>query len=276
MAWNDAVHYPQDEMLSALLPVTTGCSYNKCAFCSMYTDEEYAVLPLADIEQQLLHGQRYTERVFLIGADPLSIGFERMKRLLEMIHHYLPVCGCVAAYASIKNLRYYSVEELSDLHDLGLRQLYIGFETGLEEALQLMNKGHTVDEAIRQAKKLNEANAPFRTVIMYGIAGKGRSEENALATASMINQFETGKVITMNLTVFYGTALEKMVRNGTFIPPDNHERLLEIRTLIEHLEPNKAMDFDTTHPTNIAQIKGTLPQDRQRMIRQVDQVLECR
>ncbi|QZY56053.1 radical SAM protein [Crassaminicella profunda] len=263
---NDTVYYPQDEMTTFLLPVTSGCSYNKCAFCSMYKDDKYCEVSFSDIKMQLLNGYIYTEKVFLIGADPISIGFDKMKRLLDMIHEYLPYCACVASYASIKNISKYSVEELSILHDAGLRLLYIGFETGREDILKLMNKSHTVNEAIKQAKKLNESKIPFNSIIMYGIAGEGESIDNAVATAKMINQFITNKLITMNLTVFNGTKLENMVKKGEFVPSDRNERFIEIRTLLENLEPKQPMIFDTTHPTNIIKKKGILPKDKERLI----------
>ena len=249
---------------------TSGCSYNKCAFCSMYKDNKYGEVPFSDIEMQLLNVNKYTEKVFLTGAEPMSIGFDKMKQLLDMIHHYLPYCACVASYASIKNIAKYSVEELSFLHDAGIRLLYIGFETGRDDILKLMNKGHTVNEAIKQAEKLNKAKITFNTIIMYGIAGKGESVENAVATAKMINQFVTNKVITMNLTVFEGTELNNMVKRNDFIPTCGNERLVEIRTLLENLEPKQPTIFDTTHPTNIIKIKGTLPQDKERLIDEVN------
>ena len=205
---NDKVYYPKDEMNTVLLPVTLGCSYNNCAFCSMYKDSKYLEVPFSEIKMHLINGYKYTEKVFLTGADPMAIGFDKMKRLLDMIHRYLPYCACVASYASIKNISKYSVEQLSVLHDAGLRMLYIGFETGRDDILKLMNKGHTVNEAIRQAKKLNEAKLQFNSIIMYGIAGEGESVDNAVATAGMINQFITSRIITMNLTVFDGTTGE--------------------------------------------------------------------
>ncbi|KDR94127.1 Radical SAM superfamily protein [Peptoclostridium litorale DSM 5388] len=266
---NNTVYYPQDEMTTFLLPVTLGCSYNKCAFCSMYKCDKYGEVPFSDMEMQLLNAYIYTEKVFLTGADPMSIGFDKMKRLLDMIHQYLPYCACVASYASIKNISKYSVEELSVLHDAGLRMLYIGFETGRDDILKLMNKGHTANEAIKQAKKLNEAKLQFNSIVMYGIAGEGESVDNAVATAEMINQFITNRVITMNLTVFDGTELKNMVKRGDFVPPSRKERLVEVITLLENLEPQKATIFDTTHPTNIVKIKGTLPQDRERLINEV-------
>jgi hypothetical protein len=38
----EILYYPQDEMHTGLLPVTSGFSGNRCAFCSMYKDIEYS------------------------------------------------------------------------------------------------------------------------------------------------------------------------------------------------------------------------------------------
>jgi len=133
-----------------------------------------------------------------------------------------------------------------------------------------MNKGHTVENAIIQAKKLNQANIPFSTVIMYGIAGAGKSIDNAIATANMINQFSTKRIITMCLTVFFGTPLENMVERGDFILSSSMERLAELKVLLEYLNPEQPTMFDTTHPTNIVKLKGTLPWDKQRLINEID------
>jgi len=266
----ETLYYPQDEMHTCLLPVTSGCSWNRCAFCAMYKNVTYRQISFSDIETELRSGNLYTEKVFLTGADPMSIGFDRMKRLLEMIRRYLPYCHRVGTYASVKNIAGYSVEELSVLHDAGLRMLYIGFETGRDDILKLMDKGHTVREAVEQAQKLNEAKIPFCTVIMYGIAGAGQSVDNAVATAGMINRFATQKVITMSLIIFNNTKLNHMVKRGEFIPSGGRERMIEIRTLLENLEPEKPTVFDTTHPSNIIKISGTLPWDRQKLIKDIE------
>lgn len=64
MYGSDAIHYPQDEMNTVLLPVTSGCIYNKCVFCSMYKDEEYSEVSFSDIEMQLMNTDTYTEKLF--------------------------------------------------------------------------------------------------------------------------------------------------------------------------------------------------------------------
>ena len=104
---------------------------------------------------------------------------------------------------------------------------------------------------------------------MYGIAGEGESVDNAIATAKMINQFQTRKVITMSLIIFDRTDLAKMVEEGRFIPPSRNERLLEIKTLLENLQPEKETFFDTTHPSNIIKIQGKLPGDKNKLLSQI-------
>ena len=104
---------------------------------------------------------------------------------------------------------------------------------------------------------------------MYGIAGEGESVDNAIATAKMINQFQTRKVITMSLIIFDRTDLAKMVEEGRFIPPSRNERLLEIKTLLENLKPEKETFFDTTHPSNIIKIQGKRPGHKNKLLSQI-------
>ncbi len=268
-----SVHYPQSEIYTTLIPVATGCPYNRCAFCSMYKDNAYSEIPLREIEHELMNGNTYTERVFLTGADPLSIGFEKMFRVLELIKKYFPYCGCVAAYASVRSLQKYSVEELQKLHAEGLRLLYVGFETGNDEVLRLMKKGHTSEIAANQGKKLNEAKIPFYAIIMYGIAGEGNGKKNAKLTAELLNQFVPTKIITMNLTVFEMTELAQMVKKGIFVEASIKERLLELKTLLEQLHIEKSVEIDTTHTTNIIKMMGRIPEQTKEMIERIEHLL---
>lgn len=263
---NMTIYYPYDELTTTLVPVSEGCPYNKCAFCAMYKGCEYQEISQGDIDQILLNADQYTERVFLTGADPLFIGYGKMLRLLEKIKKYLPYCACVASYASVRSVSRYSTEQLETLYNAGLRLLYIGFETGDDQVLQMIQKGHTAEQAILQAQKLNQAHILFNTIIMYGIAGHGKGVENALATAEMVNQFRSNKIITMNYTVFEFSKMAEMVKNGTFVQADTREKFLEIRTFLENILPDSAAEIDTTHPTNLIKMRGKLPEDLEDMI----------
>lgn len=266
----DSIYYPPEEMHSFFLPVSRGCSYNGCSFCAMYKDNSYSQVDLDSIRLELMNGSGYEERVFLTGADPLSIGYDKMVRILFLIREYLPYCKSVAAYASVSNIRSYSLEELASLHRKGLNLLYIGFESGWDQVLNYMNKDHSLEEAIEEGRKLNKAGIAFNTIIMLGLAGKGRGKENGLRTAQMINSFSSRKIISMNLKVFHGTRLSQLVAEGDYKTADQEERLEELRVLLENIRPRKDLVFDTSHTTNFIKIKGVLPRERQRLVGLLD------
>ena len=268
---DQATYYPVNEMHTQLIPVTVGCAHNKCAFCYMYENCTYEEVSINDIDYELKYGNEYTEKVFLTGADPMHIGFAKLEKILKLIKLRLPRCACVACYASVRTIYKYTVEELSALHELGLRLLYIGFERGDDEVLKFMKKGHTVDMALTVAKKLNDAHIPFNTIIMYGLAGKGKCVEHAQKTAALVNQFKSNKIVTMNLTLFDSTPLAAMARKGEFVEASNAERVDELRELLKLLDPPGGTILDTTHPTNNIKLMGQLPDDREKLQKQLEE-----
>lgn len=266
---SETIYYPQSEIHTPLIPIASGCPHNKCKFCSMYKEQPYEELDITDIEYELKNLEEYTEKIFITGADPLAVGYKKMMLVLKKVKKYAPYCACVAAYASVRSIAKYSVEELKDLHAAGLCLLYIGFESGWDYALKLMGKGHTVEMAIEQGKKLNEAKILFNSIVMYGIAGQGNSVENAIKTAEMLNQFHSYKIVTMNLTVFEMTELAKMVQRKEFVQANSNEKILEVKTLLEHLDTKKPTIFDTTHTTNMVKLTGTLPEEKEKLINEL-------
>lgn len=274
MDGKESIHYPQDEMTTMMIPVTIGCPWNRCTFCTMYKDDEYSLVSMEQISHQLINGYKYTEKVFLTGADPVHIGYKRLMSILDLIREYLPYCARVASYASIRSVSRLTDDELSNLHDMGLRLLYIGFESGSDRFLDLMNKGHTREDAIREGKRLDRAKLPYNAIILIGIGGEGTWEENALETAQMINLIQPKTLITMNLMLMEGSELSKLVESGELVPAPRIENLLETRALIQNLNPKKKMELDTTHPSNLIKLKGELPHDRDRLLREIGRVLE--
>lgn len=270
----EIIHYPQDEMTSLLLPVSQGCSYNGCAFCGMYKDQGFKGLAKNRIEQILRGADPYTERIFLTGGDPLALGYARLASLLELVRKYLPYKARIASYASVSNIKALSDQQLASLHNLGLNMLYIGFESGSDRVLRRMNKSHSRSEAIEEARRLNKAHIRFNSIILLGIAGSGGGEENALATSSLLNHFDSASIITMRLRIFQGTPLQKMVDRGSFIPARDRQVLEEMLILIEGLKPRKALDFDSSHPTNLLKFKAVLPWEREALKRRIEGRLE--
>ena len=275
--YDQIIYYPPFERHSLLLQVTSGCSSNQCAFCNMYKTVDFEVIPMRQIIDDLRHASGYnpyTERVFLIGGEPLCLPFEQMKEILTQIKKYLPYCACVSMYASIKNLRDKSVEQLKELHRLGLGFLYIGLESGCDRILTLMKKGHTAKEAVEQLQKLNEAQIPFNSILIYGLGGAGTARENAEASAKMLNQVRSANIIMMNLTVFPETDLERWCKDGSFIQASGRERIEEVAYLLEALDLKTPTGFSTSHVTNPIMVTGMLPYDKEKMLQGVYAMLQ--
>lgn len=62
---------PSFEAGCAFLQVTSGCSHNRCAFCTYYKDARFAVSPMeeveADLDELAAHPWHGYDRVWLQG-----------------------------------------------------------------------------------------------------------------------------------------------------------------------------------------------------------------
>ena len=72
---------------------------------------------------------------------------------------------------------------------------------GLDEALRLMKKDHTLAQAYEQIGRMQQAGLIFCAHMMTGIAGKGRGLENGQATAEFFNRTKPERVI--NFSIFH-------------------------------------------------------------------------
>ncbi|MBQ9307415.1 MAG: radical SAM protein [Clostridia bacterium] len=161
MHFTGPVYCPPFEARSFLLQVTTGCSHNRCAFCTMYRDVPFTVEPLSQIEADLQEAEPWKEgisRVFLESGDPFTLSYERLCRIAELIHRYLPHAQTIAMYASIRNISGKTDAELSALRKLGINELNIGVESGSDAVLRAMHKGYNAREARHELLRLSHLN----------------------------------------------------------------------------------------------------------------------
>ena len=156
----EPVYRPPSEAQSLILPVTDGCSWNRCTFCEMYTDPQKRFRPRS--EEEVLGNIRTcaeqmgagVERIFLADGDALTLSTRRLVSVLEAIRKDLPSVRRVSSYCLPRNLRKKSVAELRELAELGLSLVYVGAESGDDEVLARVKKGETFEttrEALFQA-----------------------------------------------------------------------------------------------------------------------------
>ena len=271
MSLDELVYRPPYEAASFLLQVTHGCSHNRCSFCTMYRDVPFSVETDECIERQLAWARaRYPDkdRVFLENGDPFALPAERLIGIAEMIHAYLPKVETIAMYASVKNLKNKSDDELRRLRASGVNELNIGVESGLDEALERMNKGYTSQEAFHHLERLGEAGISYGANIIFGCAGPDKLRENAAATAELLNRTKPYLIFTGTIHADPGCPLYEEMRSGTFVESTFGEYLDEEETLLQGLTLDGCYFFGL-HPSNVVQMRGRLRRDREALISEV-------
>ncbi|MBR1820508.1 MAG: radical SAM protein [Clostridia bacterium] len=271
MNYTGPVYRPPFEADSLLLQVTVGCSHNQCAFCTMYRAVPFSVCPMEQVEADIEEAARRwpnAKRVFLENGDPFVLSAERLVRIAEAIHAKLPRVETIAMYASIPNIRSKTDAELRHLRALGVNELNIGVESGLDSALKLMNKGHTARESIDELLRLKAAGMDFGLNIIFGAAGSDHWRENAEATAALLNTAQPYLIFTGTVHADPGCPLYEDMRSGAFVENTFGEYLDEEELLLELLDLENTYYFGL-HPSNVLPMRGMLPRDKEEMLKAV-------
>ncbi len=262
---------PPYEASSQLLQVTAGCTHNKCKFCSLYHGTKFRLSPITEVEEDLKVIQQYqprARRVFLTGANPFALSYNRLLDLGLLIRKYLRYCESIGMFARISDIKPKTVEELKNLRHLGFDSISIGTESGDDETLARMDKGYTANDIIEQCKKLEEANIRYNFVYLTGLAGKNKGQQNAINTAMVFNQLHPFTINFVSLTVFPESKLYQEIQNGEYVEATEHERLLELKTFISNLNIETTLLGNTV--SNTIPFVGMIPNDKVRILNELD------
>ena len=171
--------------------------------------------------------------------------------------------------ATVTNIAEKSDAELKRLGDAGVRSLYLGIESRLDDVLCFMKKDHTLAQAREQIARLADTGLAYSAHMMTGIAGSGRGLENAEATAAFFNDTRPERVINFSLFLHDIAPLYREIQRGTFTPASELENLQEDRRLIELIDV-PGLVFDGFHDFLEVRVRGILPGDRERMLSKLD------
>lgn len=273
MHYDGPTFRPPYEANSLILQVTSGCSHNACTFCAMYRDTEFAPSPFEEIEADLREASRFyswADRVFLANGDAFCLPAERLFVIGEMIRYYLPNVQSIGGYASIKNMFDKSGDDLEKLAQMGFADFNVGVESGLDDVLDFMNKGYTAAQAREQLARLTAAGMPFNVNIINAAAGPERILEHAEANAAIVNDIKPTLVFVSPLHVDSGTPLEAEVENGSFDECTLGQYVTEEIEFLKHLDVTDCVFFGL-HVSNPIPVLGTLPNDKSRLIDDLQQ-----
>ncbi|WP_374482215.1 radical SAM protein [Zoogloea sp.] len=269
----EPVFRPPSEAESLILPVTDGCSWNKCTFCEMYSSPQKAFR--ARDEDEVLTsirriGERYgkqVRRVFLADGDALVLPTRRLLAILEAIRAHLPGVHRVSSYCLARNLKKKTVAELSSLREAGLRMAYLGAESGDDEVLAKVNKGESFESTQEALAKLGEAGIPRSVMILNGLGGQALSEQHADNSARLANATQPEFLSTLVVSFPTGEARFR----ATFPewePLDQPGLFREMERFLNQLELRRTV-FRSDHASNWLVLKGTLGADKARLLAEV-------
>ena len=196
---------PPYESHSQLLQVTSGCTHASCKFCSLYHGTKFRMSPLDEIRQDLEVIQEYqpfARRLFLTGANPFALSYNRLFHLATMFRKYLPRLENIGCFARITDIQPKSVEQLRNLRHLGYYSITIGTESGDDNVLKRMNKGYTSDDIVEQCRKLEEAGIRYNISYLSGLSGNGGCQQNAERSAWVFTQLLPFILNVVSLTLF--------------------------------------------------------------------------
>lgn len=275
MQYEGQICRPPMERASYMLPVAVGCSYNACTFCTLFKHLRYRELPREQIEQEMIrvhHAGGDPKTIFLGDGNAFGLDTEHLLWILERIRHYFPGCTAVNMDATVTNISGKSDEELKSLYDAGVRNLYLGIESGLDDVLAFMKKDHNLQQAYEQIARIQAVGMVYNAHFMTGLAGKGRGLENAEATAEFFNRTKPHKVINFSIFHHQRAPLFRDIEAGRYEPADEQENLREERRFMELIEVPD-MVYDAFHDVLELRFRGTFPRDREKMLAQVDKAI---
>lgn len=265
------------------LPVMVGCCYNQCRFCDLFKHLKFRVIPLDEVEADIRRASESgskPRKIFLGDGSAFALDTEHLLKILELLHQYFGGGLEVNMNATVKSIMQKSDDELKLLAGNGVRHLYIGLESGLEDVLAFMNKGNTVEELRLAVERLHRYGMCFDAHIMTGAAGHGRGFENAAATAEVLTSLNATSATNFSIFIHHEVPLYDDVQRGNFTPASEYENLLEDRLLIQEISRKlaesggHAMKYEGFHDFIAFHVWGTLPRDCDKMISRLDKVIE--
>jgi radical SAM superfamily enzyme YgiQ (UPF0313 family) len=284
---------PPSEWRSYFLPLTSGCSNNTCTFCNQW-GAKLQIRTVADIKKEIDALAAYMQTgltapgipaivyavaqqwdgqgVFLLDSDALVYPFTQLKEILTCLLEKLPDIKRVAAYATAGDILRLSVEQLKELQTLKLGILYIGLESGDDDVLKNICKNTTTAQSIEAVRKVKAAGILTSVTVILGIAGQDGSAKHAVATGKTLSLMDPDYVGALTLTLVPGTPLYQAAAAGKFAQVSPFASLQELLLIVKNTDCTKCF-FSSVHASNYFTIRGTLPQDKEKMIRALEQII---
>lgn len=271
LKYDEPLFRPPSEAESLILQVTLGCAWNRCSFCEMYTSKNFRVRKEQDIFNEIKSAARLlpeTRRIFLADGNPFVLSTSKLLSILNSIRDEFPKARRISTYALPGDIRTKSVEELKELCNAGLRQIYVGIESGDDEVLKMVNKGETFSSTTEALLKAKEAGIKLSVIILNGLGGLKYSNQHAINSARILSEIQPEFASVLVLSFPFGIEHYINKFKGDYIPMNITDLLKEMETFISHTELNGTI-FRSNHASNYLVLSGVLSKDKETFLEQI-------
>jgi radical SAM superfamily enzyme YgiQ (UPF0313 family) len=287
---------PHSEHASYYLPLTSGCSNNSCAFCA-FSFTTLGIRDLDDVKREIDAMSLYAKsrmwmagqpdivyailrqwdgkRVFLQDGDALVYPYPRLMEALQYLNGKFPALERIASYATPQDVLRRSVQELRDLKKQKLGILYMGVESGDDDVLKKIRKNVSHDQMVEAAKKVKASGILLSVTVILGLGGVAGSEKHALETARILTEMDPDYAGALTLTLIPETEIYKEWESGRFEMITPFDSLRELKTMVEHSTFSNCF-FSSMHASNYFSIRGSMPKDKGKILRQLQALLSRR
>ncbi len=283
MYYAQPVYRPPSEAYSLLVQATVGCSSaaaGRCHFCGgssfhkTIPEKRFRIRPTDEILEDIEIGRRQqgmrVEKIFLLDSNALIIKTPDLLKILNKCYESFPRLKQVSCYACCSDILRKSEEELKQLRQAGLKLVFVGLESGDQETSDLMNKGADVQDQIDSIIKANAAGIQTSVTVIIGLGGRKLSKQHAINTGRAASEMNPTFFAALTLMVVPDSPLDEMVRRGEFeLVTDPMEVLRELELMILNIDAPGPIEFRTNHASNYLPLRGTLPEDKGKLLRTI-------
>ena len=276
MRYEGDVYRPPSEAESLIIQLTIGCAHNTCRFCTMYKNKKFRVRALSEVIEDL-HWvkERYPyrfDRVFLADGDALIVKTPDLITVLDTIHDLFPQVRRVTSYGAARDVLLKTPEELSLLRQHGLEMVYIGAESGSDKVLKNVDKRVTAAETIEACLKLKAAGIKVSMTLITGLGGRANMQEHAIESAKLVTATKPEYLGLLTLGLGRNAPMKEDCLTGIFEKLTSVEGLEEQKLFLENVDSEGTV-LRSNHVSNYLSLAGTLNDDKERMITQLERAI---
>lgn len=278
------VFRPPSEGNSLLIQLTEGCTF-KCDFCMSNLRKHFKVRNLEEVKKDLeiarsQYGKK-VRKIFFLDGNAMVVPTEKLLEITGYSFKLFPNLERCSVYAHAKDILKKSEHQLKQLSEAGLKLAYVGFESGYDFLLKMVNKHATKQDYIEASKKLMDANITLSATFINGLGGANNpeiSEKHALESADLVNKIcpkddRIWYIAFLTLMVPSGTEIFKRLAKGELHQMDSLEILQELKIFIKNIKfQNKKANcvFRSNHASNYLPIKGILDREKDEILNTIN------